>query len=134
MAATWIDLLDPTLEELKAKAPSDLEPTALEHLAAPEHEDEPRPTLHGHGDYVFGVFLVAVVDPENKDVYYQEIDIVVTHETLLTVRKTPANGLPACDIETVMKATKPDDPVGMLAVPVDRRDRRAVPLARRRTG
>ena len=116
MAATWIDLLDPTLEELKAKAPSDLEPTALAQLlAAPQHEDEPRPTLQGHGDYVFGVFLIAVVDRENKDVYYQEIDIVATHETLLTVRKTPANGLPACDIETVMKASKPDDPVGMLA-------------------
>ena len=77
MAATWIDLLDPTLEELKAKAPSDLEPTALAQLlAAPQHEDEPRPTLQGHGDYVFGVFLVAVIDRETKDVYYQEIDIV----------------------------------------------------------
>jgi magnesium transporter len=116
MAATWIDLLDPTLEELKAKAPSNLEPTALEQLlAAPQHEDEPRPTLQGHGDYVFGVFLIAVVDRANKDVYYQEIDIVATHETLLTVRKTPANGLPACDVETVMKASKPNEPVGMMA-------------------
>jgi magnesium transporter len=116
MAGSWIDLLDPTLEELKAKAPSDLEPTALEQLlAAPQHEDEPRPTLQGHGDYVFGVFLVAVADRENEDVYYQEIDIVATHETLLTVRKTPANGLPPCDFSTVMKASKPDEPVGMLA-------------------
>ena len=116
MTATWIDLLDPTLEELKARAPSDLEPTALEQLlAAPKHEDEPRPTLQGHGDYIFGVFLVAVSDRENDGVYYQEIDIVVTHDTLLTVRKTPANGPPPCDFETVMKASKPNDPVGMLA-------------------
>src|SRR5262249_40024242 len=116
MAATWIDLLDPSAEELRAKAPSDLEPTALEQLlAAPKHEDEPRPTLQGHGDYVFGVFLIAVADREKRDVYYQEIDLVATHETLLTVRKTPANGSPACSIETVMKASQPDDPVGMLA-------------------
>src|SRR3954467_12166957 len=116
MAATWIDLLAPTLEEVKAKAPSDPEPTALEQLlAAPQHADEPRPTLQGHGDYVFGVFLIAVIDRANKDVYYQEIDIVGTHETLLTVRKTPANGLPACSFETVMKASKPEDPPGMLA-------------------
>jgi magnesium transporter len=116
MAANWIDLLDPTLEELKANAPSDLEPTALEQLlAAPQHEDEPRPTLQGHGDYVFGVFLIAVVNRETKDVYYQEIDIIGTHETLLTVRKTPANGLPACDVAALMKASKPDDPPGMLA-------------------
>jgi magnesium transporter len=116
MAGTWIDLLDPTLEELKAKAPSDLEPTALEQLlAAPQHEDEPRPTLQGHGDYVFGVFLIAVINRETADVYYQEIDVVVTHETLLTVRKTPGNGFPACDVDIVKKRTKPDDPTGMLA-------------------
>jgi len=116
MAATWIDLLDPTLEELKAKAPSDLEPTALEQLLAkPQHEDEPRPTLQGHGNYVFGVFLIAVIDRESNDVYYQEIDIVGTHETLLTVRKTPANGLPPCNFDAIMEASKPDDPPGMLA-------------------
>jgi magnesium transporter len=116
MAATWIDLLDPTLEELKAQAPSDLEPTALDRLlASPMHEDEPRPTLQGHGDYVFGVFLIAVIDRDTEDVYYQEIDIVVTHETLLTVRKTPENGSPACDIDTVKKSAKPDDATGMLA-------------------
>ncbi len=116
MAATWIDLLDPDAEELKAKAPSDLEPTALEQLlAAPKHEDEPRPTLQGHGDYIFGVFLVAVSDRASGGVYYQEIDIVVTRETLLTVRKTPERGFPPCTFETVMKASKPDDPVGMLA-------------------
>jgi len=116
MAATWIDLLDPTLEELKAKAPADLEPTALDQLlAAPKHEDEPRPTLQGHGDYVFGVFLVAVIDQDTEDVYYQEIDVVVTHQTLLTVRKTPENGFPACDVDTVKKSAKPDDSTGMLA-------------------
>ena len=59
MAATWIDLLDPSAEELRAKAPRELEDTALAQLLSPpQHEDEPRPTLVGHGDYVFGVFLI----------------------------------------------------------------------------
>lgn len=116
MATTWIDLLDPTPEELREKAPRELEETALERLLAPpEHEDEPRPTLQGHGDYVFGVFLIAVALREEDRVYYQEIDIVLTHDTLLTVRKTPPGGHPACDVGIVRKGVKPDDSAGMMA-------------------
>jgi len=116
MAGTWIDLLDPSADELRAKAPRELEETAIARLLAPpQHEDEPRPTLVGHGDYVFGVFLVAVAVPEEDSVYYQEIDLVLTHETLLTVRKTPPEGRPACDVAVVQKAAKPDDSAGLLA-------------------
>jgi magnesium transporter len=116
MAATWIDLVDPTADELRAKAPRELEETAIERmLAAPEHEDEPRPTLVGHGDYVFGVFLVAVANRAEDLVYYQEIDVVLTHDTLLTVRKTPPEGHPACDVALVRKSVKPDDSAGMMA-------------------
>jgi magnesium transporter len=116
MAATWIDLLDPTAEELRAKAPRELEETAIERmLAPPEHEDEPRPTLQGHGDYVFGTFLVAVAVRDQDALYYQEIDVVLTHDTLLTVRKTPPGGRPACDVDIVRKSVKPDDSAGMLA-------------------
>jgi magnesium transporter len=116
MGAEWIDLVDPTPDELRAKAPRDLEEPALERLLAPpEHEDEPRPTLQGHGDYVFGVFLVAVAKPEKDLVFYQEIDLVLTHETLLTVRKTPPGGHPACDVAIVKKSVKPTDSAGMMA-------------------
>jgi magnesium transporter len=116
MAATWIDLLDPTPEELRAKAPQHLEETALERLLAPpEHTDDPRPTLQGHGDYIFGVLLIAVAVPEDDSVYYQEIDLVITHDTLLTVRKTPIAGRPACDVGPVQKTSKPDDSAGLLA-------------------
>ena len=116
MGANWIDLLDPTPDELRAQAPRELEETALERLLAPpEHEDEPRPTLLGHGDYVFGVLLLAVVNPAEHGVYYQEVDLVLTHDTLLTVRKTPLDGRPACDVEPVRGAAKPDDSPGMLA-------------------
>jgi magnesium transporter len=116
MGATWIDLLDPTADELREQAPRELEEIAIERLlAAPEHEDEPRPTLQGHGHYVFGVLLIAVVSPDEDSVYYQEIDLVITHETLLTVRKTPVGGRPACDVAIVRKAAKPTDSAGMLA-------------------
>jgi magnesium transporter len=116
MAATWVDLLDPSADELKAKAPRELEETALDLLlAAPAHEDEPRPTLQGHGDYVFGVFLLAVALPAEDCVYYQEIDVVITHDTLLTVRKTPPNGRPPYDIAATKSEVRPDDSAGMIA-------------------
>jgi magnesium transporter len=114
--ATWIDLLDPNADELRAQAPRELEETAIEQLlAGPQHEDEPRPTLQGHGDYVFGVFLIAVAVREEDRIYYQEIDVVLTHDTLLTVRKTPPDGRSACDVELVKKSVKPDDSAGMMA-------------------
>ena len=73
--AEWIDLIDPTPDELRAKLPRELYESALDRVLAPaEHQDEPRPTLQGHGNYVFGVFRVAVVVPDEDRVFYQEVD------------------------------------------------------------
>jgi magnesium transporter len=94
-AARWIDLLDPTKEELKQAMPRALHARALSRLCAPAtHEDEPRPTLEGHEGYVFGIFLVAVAVPKEDRIFYQEIDLVATGELLITVRKTPPDGAP----------------------------------------
>ena len=115
VAAVWTDLLDPTAEELREKAPQHLEESAIERLLAPpEHEDEPRPTMQGHGNYVFGVLLVAVAIPDEDDVFYQEIDLVITDEALLTVRKTPPGNRPACDVAVVKQVIKPTDSTGMM--------------------
>ena len=115
MAASWTDLLDPTAEQLRAGTPVRLEESAVELLLAPaKHEDEPRPTLQGHGRYVFGILLIAVAVPDEDDVFYQEIDLVVTHDALLTVRKTPPGNRPACDVGIVKGAVKPDDSTGMM--------------------
>jgi len=104
MAANWVDLLDPTHDELKARAPRDLEETAVELLLKdPEHDDEPRPTIQSHGDYVFGVLLVPVVVKEDDRVYYQEVDLLLTHHLVLSVRKTPPNGRPI-DLDKVIEA------------------------------
>ena len=63
--ATWVDLLDPTPDELHDALPHQIHESALERLSAPpKHEDEPRPRLEGQGDYVFGILLVAVAVPE----------------------------------------------------------------------
>jgi magnesium transporter len=87
---TWIDLLDPDRAEFERHVPHRLHAHAVEQLLRPAaHDDEPRPTLQAQGDYVFGVFLVAVAVPEEDRVFYQEIDIVLSSDFLLTVRKTP---------------------------------------------
>ena len=116
MAANWIDLLDPSAEELRAASPRDLEETALELLLAePKHEDEPRPTIWSHGDYVFAIFLLAVAVPEQDCVYYQEVGLVLTNDTIVTVRKTPPDGWPPYDPSEVHREVQPDDAAGMIA-------------------
>jgi magnesium transporter len=91
----WIDLIDPTHEELTRVAPAELHGSALEQLLAPaQHNDEPRPGLDSHGSYIFGVLLVPVVIPEEDRVFYQEINLVLTRGTIITVTKTPPGERP----------------------------------------
>jgi Mg2+ and Co2+ transporter CorA len=111
--AEWIDLIDPSPDELRGKLPQSIQESALELLLRPAaHDDEPRPTLQAHGDYIFGVFLVAVAVPDEDRVFYQEID-VVTHEMLLSVSKTPPGEHPY-DPGPVRESCRPDDNGGMM--------------------
>jgi magnesium transporter len=88
-AVQWIDLVDPDAEALSSAIGQTLHPRALDQLLAPHrHRDDPRPTLEGHGDYLFGVFLVPKLDQETGAVRYQEIDLVVAEDAVVTVRKT----------------------------------------------
>jgi magnesium transporter len=112
--AEWIDLIDPTPDELREKLPRELQESALDRLLAPaEHDDEPRPTLQSHGDYIFGVFLLAVSIPEEDRVFYQEVDVVVTHDILVTVSKTPPGEHPY-DPRPARESCRPDDSAGMM--------------------
>jgi len=100
----WIDLLDPDEDELRSCWPTDLHSDALEVLLAPHtHADEPRPKLESHGSYIFGVMLVPVVVKEEDRVYYQEVDLLLTHHLVLTVRKSPPDGKPI-DLSKVIEA------------------------------
>jgi magnesium transporter len=93
--AEWIDLLDPTEEELRQAWPTELHAPALETLVQPHtHADEPRPKIESHGKYAFAVLLVPVVLKDEDRVFYREVDMLMTHEHVLTVRKTPPDGTP----------------------------------------
>jgi magnesium transporter len=114
-AAKWVDLLDPDEKTLHDALPEHIHESALELLLAPaKHEDEPRPRLQAQGDYVFGILLVAVAVPEEDRVFYQEIDLVLTAHSILTVRKTPEKGAPF-SLERVKPSIKPEDGPGMIA-------------------
>ena len=93
--AEWTDLVDPTEDELREHAPESLHPAALDLLLAPhESRRDARPRIEGHGDYVFGILLVAVAVPDEDRVFYQEVDFVLTDDALLTVSKTPPGEQP----------------------------------------
>jgi len=112
----WIDLLDPTREELAAKLPREVHDRALDQLLAPaEHEDDPRPKLESHGDYVFGIFLVPVIVAGEDIVFYQQIDVVLTRDAFVTVRKTPPGGHPPWDPRPTQEACREHDNVAMIA-------------------
>jgi magnesium transporter len=112
--AEWIDLIDPSEDELREKLPRTMQESALDLLLAPaKHADEPRPTLQAHGDYIFGVFLVAIAVPDEDRVFYQEVDVVVTHDVLLSVSKTPPSEQ-AYDPRPVRESCHPDDNAGMM--------------------
>jgi magnesium transporter len=109
----WIDLIDPTEEELRAALPGPVHPTALATLLAPHvHDDEPRPRLQSHGDYVLGVFLVPVVVKDEDRIYYQEVDLIATTDVLVSVSKTPPGEQPF-DPEPAKDACRADEDVGM---------------------
>lgn len=90
--ARWIDLLDPSREELLGVLP-DLDPDDLEVLTARAiAAREPLPMLESSGRYVLGVFVDAL--PLEGGTSYREVDIVATPAQVVTVRKTPPDGAP----------------------------------------
>jgi magnesium transporter len=112
--AEWVDLLDPSDEELRRHLPEDIQESALNLLLTPPRPgNEPRPTLQSHGRYIFGIFLIAVAVRDENRVYYQEIDVVVTSDRLITVSKTPP-GEQSFDPRPVKEACEPDDSGGMM--------------------
>ena len=112
-AERWIDLCDPDEATLEAALPVGVHSTALARLRAPaRHDDEPRPRLEAHGNYVFGVLVLPTID-DSGNVTRHELDVVATLERLVTVRKTPP-GEPSCDIsELRASALRADDPPGL---------------------
>jgi magnesium transporter len=92
----WVDLLDPDEEAIRAAvSPIELHDSALEALLRPPKQgDNPRPRLHNHRKYVFGILLVPVAVNEEDRVFYQEVDLVLNESVAVIVRKTPPDGHP----------------------------------------
>jgi magnesium transporter len=109
----WIDLIDPSAGDLHRALPEHVHQIALDAMLAPHtHDDEPRPRIESHGDYVLGIFLVPVAVPAQDRLYYQEIDFVAWGETLVTVSKTPPGEQPF-DPKPAKEACRAHDSVGM---------------------
>jgi magnesium transporter len=114
-AARWIDLIDPSADELDEHLPQEIHPTALDVLIAPaQHDDEPRPRIDSHDTYVLGILLLAVAKPDEDRIFFQEIDFILTPGRLVTVSKTPPGEKPF-DPRPAMDACRPEDHVGMFA-------------------
>lgn len=114
MGTRWIDLEDPTREEVLAALPMQVDPEVVEVLATPTSagQHEPRPLLEAHGASVFGIFLAALPLPQEDRISYQEVDIVATPDLLVTVRKAPVGA--AFDPAVLHPAADAGEPVGIL--------------------
>jgi magnesium transporter len=109
----WIDLIDPTEDALREKLPPGIRPTALGALLAPHvHDDEPRPRIESHGDYVLGILLIPVEVPGEDRLFYQEVDFIATEAGLVSVSKTPPGEEPF-DPAPAKDACRVHDDVGM---------------------
>lgn len=113
MATRWIDLLDPTADELRAALPVQVDSDVLDALAAPAGRREARPRVEARGAYVFGVLVAMLPLGDEHRVVRQEVDLVATPELLVTVRKTPVDG-PPYDPAPIRPAAVDGVPPGVL--------------------
>jgi magnesium transporter len=111
--AAWIDVVDPGADEVRRRSPVELSDRVVERLTAP-HAEGIRPLLESHGDYVFGVLLVPLAVPEEDLVLYQEVDVVLAPDAVLTVRKSvPGRG--PVDLTAVVESSPKEAPAGRVA-------------------
>jgi Mg2+ and Co2+ transporter CorA len=111
----WLDLVDPSREEILATLPIQVDPEVVEALVARSADGrEPRPLLESHGTYVFGVLLGALPLPDEDRMSYQEVDVVATPAVVVTVRKTPVAGGAPFDVSALHTAVEHDVEAGAL--------------------
>jgi magnesium transporter len=114
VSGRWLDLVDPTREEVLAALPVHVDPEVVETLASRSGDGrEARPLIEGHGTYVFGVLVAVRPEPDRDRFLYQEIDVVATPERFVTVRKTPRE-CPAWEAAALLPAAEAGESVGVL--------------------
>jgi magnesium transporter len=95
MNPRWIDLVDPTHEELLAALPGRVDPEVSEVFAStPSDGTRVRPRLDSHGAYVVAVFLDALPLPDEDRIVYREVGVVAMPELVAVIRKTPVDARP----------------------------------------
>ncbi|MET0561472.1 MAG: CorA family divalent cation transporter [Gaiellaceae bacterium] len=115
MSARWLDLVDPTREELLATLPLQVDPEVVEALASRSEDGrEPRPLLESHGTYVFGVFVAFRPLTHEDRVIYLEVDLVATPGVVVTVRKSPGGGGEPFDVSALHPAADQEAHAGEL--------------------
>jgi len=113
MGARWVELVDPTREELLDALPVSVDPDVVEALAnrlPPTHG--PRPLLESHGSYAFGIFVSIELHEDGRE-EFREVDVVATPTALLSVCKTPSGGEPF-DTSVLHAASENGSSVGLL--------------------
>lgn len=86
----WVDLLDPTTDELESALPFTLHASAATQLLRPAGtRATPRPKIESHGSYILAVFVLPVLVEPDQRTFHQEIDLILTPQRVITVRKTP---------------------------------------------
>ena len=126
--AEWVDLIDPTPDELREKLPPKIQESALERLLAACGAKTTSRARHSRatGATSSASSSLAVAVPDEDRVFYQEVDVVITHDVLVTVSKTPPGEHPYDP-----RPTRESCRAGRLrrddVLPTRRRHRRALP-------
>jgi magnesium transporter len=87
----WLDLVDPTREQLLEALPVEVAPDVLERCLATAPE-RPLPRLDGYGNYIFGALVPMAPDPDDDRIESLEVDFVATSKLLVVIRKTSPHG------------------------------------------
>ena len=113
----WIDLLDPTADDLREHLPVELHPAELEQLVLTRDPGrEPRPRVQGGDGYILAILLAPVAVETEDRIFYQELDLVVTREALVSVRKTPPGGEEPIDLRDVRRSSPPGTRPAVIAI------------------
>jgi magnesium transporter len=93
VAAKWIDLVDPSREEILQAVAIPLDPEAVEMLANPvPGERGARPLLEAHGGYVLAVLSMPRLPAKPGATQYLELDLVAAPTVVVTIRHAGSDG------------------------------------------
>lgn len=86
--ARWVDLLDPDVATVRDALPAPLDEATLARLGAPPDE-RVRPSVVDLEAAVIATLVVPVVVRDEDALHLQEVDVVATPDSVVTIRKTP---------------------------------------------